>query len=178
VIQILTEASRTTYALIGGVAVQLYSSEPRTTLDVDLAIVLYDLIPHDALLEAGFVHEGRHPDSDNWRAPGQGPQSQRTAIQFFSEDVGIESAVLRARTVDLGDFQVRLASPADLLALKLAAAEEPRRRPSKRRQDLLDIITLAEEHPSEAATVPQLRERVEQLTSKLLTLGPTRGPER
>ena len=30
------EATGTTYAVIGGVAMQLYSREPRTTLDVDL----------------------------------------------------------------------------------------------------------------------------------------------
>jgi hypothetical protein len=31
------EATRTAYAVIGGVAIQLYSEEPRTTLDIDLA---------------------------------------------------------------------------------------------------------------------------------------------
>lgn len=84
----------------------------------------------------------------------------------------------RARTVDAGGFHLRLATATDLLILKLAAAEEPRRRPSKRRQDLLDIITLAEEEPSAATAVPQLRERVEHLGSKLLKLGLMRGPER
>ena len=172
------EASGTSYAVIGGVAMQLYSREPRTTLDIDLAVMRYDKIPRAALTKAGFVHEGRHPHSDNWRAPGSGPRLQRTAIQFSSEDVGIDSAVARARTVDAGGFQLRLATAGDLLVLKLAAAEEPRRRPSKRRQDLLDIIMLAEEHAAVAAKVPRLRERVERLTSKLLTLGRTRGPER
>jgi len=172
------EASGTKYAVIGGVAMQLYSQEPRTTLDIDLAVAKYDQIPSSALMKAGFVHEGRHPHSDNWRAPGSAPREQRTAIQFSSEDVGIELAVSRARTIDAGGFQLRLATAGDLLVLKLAAAEEPRRRPSKRRQDLLDIITLAEEHPSAALAVPQLRERIERLSSNLLKLGLTRGPER
>jgi hypothetical protein len=170
------EASGTRYALIGGVAMQLYSREPRTTLDIDLAVAKYDQIPSAALTKAGFVHEGRDPHSDNWRAPGSAPREQRTAIRFSSEDVGIEDAVSRARTIDAGGFQLRLATAGDLLVLKLAAAEEPRRRPSKRRQDLLDIITLAEEHPSAATAVPQLRERIERLGSNLLTLGLTRGP--
>jgi hypothetical protein len=64
------------------------------------------------------------------------------------------------------------------LVLKLAAAEEPTRRASKRRQDLLDIITLAEDHPSAAMAVPQLRQRVEHLSSNLLTLGLARDSER
>jgi hypothetical protein len=170
------EASGTRYALIGGVAMQLYSQEPRTTLDIDLAVAKYDQIPSAALTEAGFVHEGRHPHSDNWRAPGSAPREQRTAIQFSSEDIGIEDAVSRAQTIDAGGFQLRLATAEDLLVLKLAAAEEPRRRPSKRRQYLLDIITLAEEHPSAAMVVPQLRQRVERLGSNLLTLCLTRGP--
>jgi Nucleotidyl transferase AbiEii toxin, Type IV TA system len=172
------EASRTSYAVIGGVAMQLYSRQPRTTLDIDLAVESYDKIPRDALTKAGFVHEGRQPHSDNWRAPGSGPRRQRTAVQFSSEDVGIDAAVARARTVDAGGFRLRLATAADLLVLKLAAAEEPRRRPSKRRQDLLDIITLAEEHPAASKAVPQLRQRVERLSAKLLTLGPKRGPAR
>jgi hypothetical protein len=170
-------ASGTRYAVIGGVAMQLYSREPRTTLDIDLAVAKYDQIPSGALVKAGFVHEGR-PHSDNWRGPGAAPREQRTAIQFSSEDVGIEGAVSRARTFDAGGFHLRLATPGDLLVLKLAAAEEPSRRPSKRRQDLLDIITLAEEHPSAAMAVPQLQLRVERLSSNLLTLSLARGPER
>ena len=172
-------------ALIGGVAVQLHSQEPRTTLDIDLAVRTFAEIPREALLRAGFEYEGRFPHSDNWRAPGSTPRTQRTAIQFSAEDVGIDSAVTRARTVDLDGFRLRVASPADLLILKLAAAEEPRRRPGKRRQDLLDVITLAEEHPDAAAAIPALKERVARLTTNILTLkldvnigGRGRGPER
>ena len=82
------ETSGTPYAVIGGVAVQLYSQEPRTTLDIDLAVTRFADIPRDALLGAGFEHDGRHEHSDNWRAPGPGSWSQRTAIQFSAEDVG------------------------------------------------------------------------------------------
>lgn len=170
------DASGTNYAVIGGVAMQLYSREPRTTLDIDLAITKYNQIPSTALLDAGFVHEGRHPHSDNWRAPGPGPRGQRTALQFSSEDVGIELAVSRACTIDAGGFHLRLATIGDLLVLKLAAAEEPRRRPGKRRQDLLDILTLADEQPSAAMAIPQLRERVERLSVNLMKLGLTRDP--
>jgi len=177
VVEVL-DAAGTPYAVIGGVAVQIYSREPRTTLDVDLAVARFDQIPRDALFKAGFVHEGRHEHSDDWRAPGPRPKSERTAIQFSSEDVGIEDAVARAQVVDAGGYRLRLASPADLLVSKLAAAEERTRRPSKRRIDLLDIINLAEEHPTAAKTVTMLQQRVEQLTSELLTLGKTRAPER
>ena len=79
-------------------------------------------------------------------------------------------AVARARPVDVGGLQLRLATVEDLLVLKLAAAEEPRCRPSKRRSDLLDVITLAEEHPHAAAATPNLKERVARLASTLLTI--------
>jgi hypothetical protein len=172
------EAAGTAYALIGGVAVQLYSREPRTTLDVDLAVRRFADIPRDALTQAGFTHEGRHLHSDNWRAPGSAPRPQRTAIQFSAEDVGIDDAVARARSIDAGGYTLRVAAPADLLVLKLAAAEEPSRRPSKRRQDLLDVITLAEDYGEAGDAVPHLQQRVERLSAKLLTLGRQRGPER
>ncbi len=172
------EASGTPYAVIGGVAMQLHSSEPRTTLDIDLAVRSFAEIPRDALAKAGFLHEGRHAHSDNWRAPGPMPRSQRIAVQFSAEDVGLESAIARARKVDAGGFSLRLVAPADLLILKLAAAEEPTRRASKRRQDLLDIVTLVETYPRAASAVPALDHRVNQLTTKLMTLGRDRGPER
>ena len=54
------EASRTPYALIGGVAMQMLSKEPRTTLDIDLAVRTFAEIPRQALQKAGFAHEGRH----------------------------------------------------------------------------------------------------------------------
>lgn len=65
-------ATQTPYALIGGVAIQLFSEDPRTTLDIDLAVALFADIPVAALCAAGFEHEARFAHSDNWRAPGRG----------------------------------------------------------------------------------------------------------
>ncbi len=41
---------------------------------------------------------------------------------------------------------MRVATPADLIVLKLAAAAEPRRRPSKRQHDIADVVELMEEY--------------------------------
>jgi hypothetical protein len=164
------EASGTPYALIGGIAVQLHSREPRTTLNIDLAVTKFGDIPREALAHAGFEHDGRYEHSDYWRAPGPAPRSQRTAIQFSAEDVGIADAVARARPVDIGGLHLRLATVADLLVLKMAAAEEPSRRSAKRRQDLMDIVTLAEEHPEAAASLPNLKARVAKLAASLLSV--------
>ena len=135
------------YALIGGVAVQIRTTEPRTTLDIDVAVPLFDDVPRAALLAAGFVHSG-HEHSDNWRAPSAWRGSLRTAVQFSAEDVGIADAVAHAELTDLADgLQMRVATSADLVVLKLAAAAEPSCRPSKRQYDLADVAALMEEHP-------------------------------
>jgi hypothetical protein len=144
----LLDRAGVSYALIGGVAIQIRTTEPRTTLDIDLAVPRFDDIPRAALLAAGFDHAGRHEHSDNWRAPPAGPGGVRTAVQFSAEDVGIADAVARAELTDLAaGLRMRVATPADLIVLKLAAAAEPRRRPSKRQHDLADVVALMEEYP-------------------------------
>ncbi len=143
------EKSGAEYALIGGMAVQLRTSEPRTTLDIDVAVRWFADVPHDALLAAGFEHTGRHEHSDNWLAPSTSETAPRVAVQFSAEDVGIAEAVAGAEATEFADgIQLRVARPADLIELKLAAALEPRRRPSKRQHDVADILAILEEHPS------------------------------
>ena len=164
----LLERERVPYALIGGVAVQLHTKEPRSTLDIDLAVVAYADVPRKALLDAGFEHTGRHEHSDNWRAPGPGPLKVRTAVQFSAEDEGIADAVEHATVVDLDDgLRLRVATVADLILLKLAAAEEPTRRPSKREHDVGDVLALLEEHPE--VDSPQLLARLKGVRMRLLT---------
>jgi hypothetical protein len=157
------------YALIGGVAVQLHTDEPRSTLDIDIALRTYAEIPRDALVSAGFEHTGRHEHSDNWRAPGPGPLKVRTAVQFSAEDVGIAEAVEHASLVDLdGGVTLRVVTVADLIVLKLAAAEEPKRRPSKREHDVADVLALLENHPEVGSAT--LLDRLQKIRAGLLTL--------
>lgn len=166
----ILERERVPYALIGGVAVQVHTEEPRSTLDIDLAVPHYADVPRAALLSAGFEHAGRHEHSDNWRAPGPGPLKLRTAIQFSAEDVGIADAVAHASIVDLHDgLRLRVATVADLIALKLFAAEEPKRRPSKREHDVADVLALLEEHPELKS--PQLMTRLQSVRTRLLAAG-------
>lgn len=134
------------YAIMGGVAVQVHTEEPRTTLDLDIALRSQSDVPAAALLAAGFKHEHTFEFSDNWRAPGPLPRKQRTAVQFSADALTAE-AVDRAGTVMLGGMEIPVVSPRDLVLLKLAAALEPRRRKSKRISDYGDIVRLLEEHP-------------------------------
>lgn len=166
----LLERERVPYALIGGVAVQLHTEEPRSTLDIDLAVPTYADVPREALLAAGFEHTGRHDHSDNWRAPGPGPLKQRTAVQFSAEDEGIADAVAHASSVDLdGGVRLRVATVSDLIVLKLAAAAETTRRPSKREHDVADVLALLEEHPDLRSAT--LIARVQEVRRQLLSTG-------
>jgi hypothetical protein len=164
----LLEAARTPYALIGGVAVQLHSREPRTTRDIDIAVPTFADVPREALELAGFVHEERFAHSDNWRAPGPGTRAERTPVQFSAEDVGIADAVARAQLIDVeAGLRLRVATAPDLVILKLAAAEEPRERSSKRQQDLADVARLVEEHPEVAEALPDIAERIAAIGTEI-----------
>jgi hypothetical protein len=166
----LLEREGVPYALIGGVAVQFHTQEPRSTLDIDLAVPTYGDVPHDALVAAGFEHTGRHEHSDNWRAPGAGALRLRTAIQFSADDEGIADAVSHASVVELdGGGRLRVATVADLIVLNLAAAEERTCRPSKREHDVGDVLALLEEHPE--LETPELRARLKSVRTALLMVG-------
>jgi hypothetical protein len=164
------EAAGTPYALIGGVAVQLYSRDPRSTKDIDIAVPTFADIPREALERAGFTHEQKFSHRDNWRAPGPGLKKHRVAVQFSAEDVGISDAVARAIRIDVdAELRLRVVSVPDLAVLKLAAAAEPSRRRSKRLVDYADVVRLLEEHPELAAALPDIQERMKQVGTKILT---------
>jgi len=154
------------YAIMGGVAVQVHTREPRTTLDVDIALKSKDDVPAAALRAAGFKHEGTFKFSDNWRAPGPGPRKERTAVQFSADDLTAE-AVDKAGTVTLEGVEISVVSPRELVMLKVAAAMEPRRRKSKRITDYGDITRLLEEHPDLSAQIPGIEEDLATIRAML-----------
>jgi hypothetical protein len=81
----LLEREGVAHALIGGVAVQLHTEEPRTTRGIDLALRAYSDVPREALIQAGFQHTGRFEHSDNWLSPVSGEHRERTVVQFSAE---------------------------------------------------------------------------------------------
>jgi hypothetical protein len=136
----ILEASGLDYALIGGVAVQLWRSEPRTTLDIDVAVRSYESIPRAALEASGFLMLARHAHSENWTGPGGTP------VQF-GDDPAFAFLIESAASKAFEGGRVRVASPLALVKEKLRAAGDSARRGSKRFQDLADAKGLAEEHP-------------------------------
>ena len=152
-------------AVMGGVAVQLYTEEPRTTADLDIALHDRDDVPGESLERAGFMHDGRHEWSDNWRAPAPAGtiRKARIAVQF-SADRLMSDSVDRAVVVKAGDLSFPLVTMEDLILLKLAAAEEPRRRESKRQHDVADVTRLLEEHPELGSEETRRRIRAVKLS--------------
>ena len=71
--------TETSYAIIGGVALQTHQAEPRTTLDIDVAVAAYGHIPRGLLQAAGFAPTGRFPHSENWVGP------EGTPVQFTDD---------------------------------------------------------------------------------------------
>jgi hypothetical protein len=130
----------TPYADIGGVALQIHQAEPRTTLDIDLAVPGFESIPRDELYVAGFSLTGRFTHSENWVGPEGVP------VQF-TDDPALGPAVERAIEIELGDVRLRVIGRVDLLHEKLRAGSDPARRRSKRLQDLADVQSLLEETP-------------------------------
>jgi hypothetical protein len=140
VARILDEAA-VAYAIIGGVAAQIHLPEPRTTLDIDVAVAAAETIPTDRLQRAGFTHHGRFAHSENWRGPDDTP------VQFTDDPV-LAGAISRAETIERGGVRLRVIRRVDLLHEKLRAGSDPERRRSKRLQDLGDVQALLEADPS------------------------------
>jgi hypothetical protein len=132
--------ARTPYAIIGGVALQVHQAEPRTTLDVDLAVSSFEAIPRDELCAAGFDLGGQVAHFENWLGPEGVP------VQF-TDDPALGPAIERAVEIDLAGVPLRVIGRADLLHEKLRAGSDPASRRSKRLQDLADAQALLEESP-------------------------------
>jgi hypothetical protein len=115
------------------VALQVHQREPRTTLDIDIAVRDRKDVPCDALRACGFRY--------NWVGP------EGTPVQFTDDPV-LSAAIDRAVEVPLGSGSLRVLRAADLLHEKLRAGRDRARRRSKRLQDLADAQALLEQDPA------------------------------
>lgn len=134
------------YCVIGGVGVNAYV-EPLVTLDLDLVVAVAQLEQVASLLAEQFGVK-RFPHSLNVSLPGS---ELRVQIQT---DPRYSQFVERAARREVLDLIMPVADVKDLLQGKIWAAEDPERRRSKRRKDLLDIERLIEAFPSLRADIP------------------------
>jgi len=129
------------YAVIGGVALQIHQRDPRTTLDIDLAVADRAALPRERLSHAGFRPTGSFEHSENWEGPEAVP------VQF-TDDPALRAAITRAEVVQTEGIAIRVIQRRDLLHEKLRAGSDPARRRSKRLQDLADAQALIESDPA------------------------------
>jgi len=145
------------YAIIGGVALQVRQSNPRTTLDIDVAVIQRSTIPREALTASGFRFHEAFEHFENWFS------SDGTPIQF-SDDPMLAVAIASADEIALEDVTLRVIRVIDLLHEKLRAGSDPARRRSKRLQDLADAESLLEMDPELASGLtPSERSLLSQL---------------
>ncbi len=147
------------YAIIGGVALQVHSSDPRTTVDIDVALTDRGVVPEAALLAAGFLHTGSFEHTENWKSP------EDIAVQF-SAGARWRGIVERAEVHEAFGKPMRFLTALDLVRAKLLSATDPSRRRSKALIDAADVEILTEEHPEILA---QLTEAERDLVSRLTT---------
>jgi hypothetical protein len=154
--RVLADA-RVAYAIIGGVALQVHQTDPRTTLDIDVAVSGAEAIPRSHLEAAGFRITGRFANSENWEVPDGVP------VQF-TDDPALAGAVARAEELELEGVRIRVIRRADLFHEKLRSASDPAHRRSKRLQDLADAQALIESAPELAGELtPAERALLDQL---------------
>ena len=135
------------WCVIGGMAVNSYAS-PVYTADLDLVVVAADLAPVLEDLRAADWRIKEFPYSVNaQRRAGRTERSDNMLMVQFSKPEEMQPFVDRAVLRPILGLDVPVAALPDLVAAKLAAWAEPRRRPNKQRKDALDLLRLAEAFP-------------------------------
>lgn len=144
------------WCVIGGLAVNHWAEEPVVTAAVDLVVALERV--DEAV--AAFAAEGFQVERFPWSVNIKG--QSKVSIQISTEE-RYRAYPARGVAADVWGFLMRVASVEDTLAGKLAAYEDPQRRPSKRQKDLLDIMRLLESHPRLSSLVPEnVRQRLRE----------------
>lgn len=136
------------WCMIGGLAVNHWAQEPMATADVDLVIVSEKIEEAaETLRSLGFA-ENRFEWSINFKG------ESKVSIQISTEEMYLDFPE-RAVPTAVHGILMRVASLEDTLKGKIAAYEDPVRRPSKRQKDLADISRLLEAHPDIKHLIPQ-----------------------
>lgn len=147
----ILDSAGVAYAIIGGVAVQVHHPDPRTTLDIAVAVLSRQSIPRDGLAAAGFQPTASFEHSENWVA------DNGTPVQF-TDDPALAGAVRSAGEITLEDVRLRVIRVVDLVREKIRAGSDPARQRSKRLSDLVDAQGLLDAYPDlrQALTAEEL----------------------
>ena len=138
------------YCVIGGLAVNAYA-EPVVTLDCDVVVIssrvdeLEKALHQQCRIER-FEHSLNLTDAHS-----------KVCVQIRI-DGHLQSFLSRKRRAIVLDREMFVASPEDLVASKIDAYREPKRRRTKREKDRLDILRLVEVQPQlKRLVLPELQ---------------------
>ncbi len=134
------------YCVIGGQAVNAYV-EPLVSLDLDLAVAIDQMAQVEAALKSLFRVE-RFEHSLNVSLAGS---KLRVQIQT---DPRYADFVNRSSPREVLGLVLPVANLEDVLKGKIWAAQDPSRRRTKQKKDLLDIERLLEAYPHLRSQVP------------------------
>ncbi len=121
---------------------------PVVTEDLDIVVATDDLQLVRRLASAHF-RTAEFPDSLNIYDPGS-----RLQVQVQLEQ-RLTAMLTRATAQEVLGLVLPVAAPEDLVEAKVAAAGDPRRPPSKRMKDILDLARLVGAFPSLAERIPE-----------------------
>ena len=146
IIALLSE-SGVRYCVIGGQGVNAYA-DPVVSLDLDIAVATEDLDRAESLLRDRYK-VARFAHSVNVSLSGSDLRVQ------LQTDPRYPPFVERASVREVLGLRLPVAAVEDVLQGKVWAAQDTKRRPSKRQKDLADIARLLETHPELRRLVPQ-----------------------
>jgi Nucleotidyl transferase AbiEii toxin, Type IV TA system len=141
------EEREISWCMIGGLAVNHWAEEPMATADVAIVITSERIEEATEALKSLGFSEKRFPWSINFKG------ESKVSIQISTEEMYLDFPQ-RAIPANVHGILMRVASLEDTLAGKLAAYQEPQRRPTKRLKDILDIARLTESHPELLEKLP------------------------
>jgi Nucleotidyl transferase AbiEii toxin, Type IV TA system len=142
------EEREISWCMIGGLAVNHWAEEPMATADVAIVITSERIEEATEALKSLGFSEKRFPWSINFKG------ESKVSIQISTEEMYLDFPQ-RAIPANVHGILMRVASLEDTLAGKLAAYQEPQRRPTKRLKDILDIARLTEAHPELLEKLPR-----------------------
>jgi len=143
----ILKKNRIPFCVIGGLAVNAYA-EPVVSLDLDIVVVLEKLEFLISSLKRKKYIVKSFPNSINISSP---KSDLRIQIQTDKRYLPfIRNAVSRK----ILGYDMQIARIEDLFQGKIWAAEDEKRRPSKRQKDLADILRLIEKKKSLRSLLP------------------------
>jgi hypothetical protein len=136
------------WCVIGGLAVNHWSREPLVTKDADIVVAFSDLPLALESARAAAFSITAFRFSANLQGKGE------IAIQVTT-DPRYSGFAERGSEAEVFGMVLPVASLEDTFQGKLWAWSDPTRRPLKRKKDELDLLRLAEAHPSLAERLPE-----------------------